>query len=113
MFDTHRVEIEWGGRKLSLETGRVARQADAAVFRRWAKKGWCRPVDARHLMVVLWAATRERRRTNSPGQETNSLPAGVIADDPLDAGDHMDPPTVPIWSDEVARVVSTHITSFK
>jgi len=31
MFDTHRVEIEWGGRKLTLETGRVARQADAAV----------------------------------------------------------------------------------
>jgi TetR/AcrR family transcriptional regulator len=35
-----------------------ALQADAAVFRRWAKKGWCRPVDARHLMVVLWAATQ-------------------------------------------------------
>jgi polyribonucleotide nucleotidyltransferase len=32
MFDKHRVEIEWGGRKLSLETGRVARQADAAVI---------------------------------------------------------------------------------
>jgi polyribonucleotide nucleotidyltransferase len=31
MFDTHRVEIEWGGRKLTLETGRIARQADAAV----------------------------------------------------------------------------------
>ena len=31
MFDTQRVEIEWGGRKLSLETGRVARQAGAAV----------------------------------------------------------------------------------
>lgn len=35
-----------------------ALQADADVFRRWAKKGWCRPVDARHLMVVLWAATQ-------------------------------------------------------
>jgi len=32
MFDIHRVEIEWGGRKLSLETGHVARQADAAVM---------------------------------------------------------------------------------
>ena len=31
MFDIHRVEIEWGGRKLSLETGHMARQADAAV----------------------------------------------------------------------------------
>src|SRR5262245_2301223 len=32
MSDIHRVEIEWGGRNLSLETGRLARQADAAVL---------------------------------------------------------------------------------
>jgi len=32
MFETQRVEIEWGGRKLSLETGRMARQSDAAVL---------------------------------------------------------------------------------
>ncbi len=32
MFDIHRVEIDWGGRKLTLETGRMARQADAAVY---------------------------------------------------------------------------------
>jgi polyribonucleotide nucleotidyltransferase len=32
MFDIHRVEIEWAGRKLKMETGRIARQADAAVF---------------------------------------------------------------------------------
>jgi polyribonucleotide nucleotidyltransferase len=37
MFDKHRVEIEWGGRKLSLETGRVARQADAAVFAQYGE----------------------------------------------------------------------------
>jgi TetR/AcrR family transcriptional regulator len=35
-----------------------ALQADAEQFRRWADKGWCRPVDARHLMVVLWASTQ-------------------------------------------------------
>jgi TetR/AcrR family transcriptional regulator len=35
-----------------------ALQADAEQFARWAAKGWCRPVDARHLMVVLWAATQ-------------------------------------------------------
>jgi polyribonucleotide nucleotidyltransferase len=28
----HRVELDWGGRKLVLETGRVARQADGAVL---------------------------------------------------------------------------------
>ena len=32
MFNIHREEIEWGGRKLVLETGRVARQADGAVM---------------------------------------------------------------------------------
>ena len=31
MFDIIREEIEWGGRKLRFETGRMARQADGAV----------------------------------------------------------------------------------
>ena len=31
MFNHHKVEIEWGGRPLILETGKVARQADGAV----------------------------------------------------------------------------------
>ncbi|MBT9291630.1 polyribonucleotide nucleotidyltransferase [Prosthecodimorpha staleyi] len=32
MFDIHREVIEWGGRTLVLETGRIARQADGAVL---------------------------------------------------------------------------------
>src|SRR5712671_275231 len=32
MFKIHREEIDWGGRKLVLETGKVARQADGAVL---------------------------------------------------------------------------------
>src|SRR5919106_1371752 len=32
MFDINRVELDWGGRKLVLETGKVARQADGAVL---------------------------------------------------------------------------------
>src|SRR3974390_728047 len=32
MFNTHRVQLDWGGRPLTLETGRIARQADGAVF---------------------------------------------------------------------------------
>jgi polyribonucleotide nucleotidyltransferase len=32
MFDIHRVEIDWGGRKLTLETGKIARQAHGAVI---------------------------------------------------------------------------------
>src|SRR6516165_9207389 len=31
MFDIHTVEIDWGGRPLKLETGKLARQADGAV----------------------------------------------------------------------------------
>src|SRR6202161_4352714 len=32
MFDIHRVQLDWGGRQLTLETGKVARQADGAVI---------------------------------------------------------------------------------
>src|SRR5947209_3783131 len=32
MFDTKTVSIQWGGKTLTLETGRVARQADGAVL---------------------------------------------------------------------------------
>jgi polyribonucleotide nucleotidyltransferase len=31
MFEIHRVELDWAGRKLLLETGKIARQADGAV----------------------------------------------------------------------------------
>ena len=32
MFKPHSVEIDWGGRPLKLETGKIARQADGAVM---------------------------------------------------------------------------------
>ena len=31
MFDINKIEIDWAGKKLTLETGRIARQADASV----------------------------------------------------------------------------------
>ena len=37
MFDTQRVETEWAGRKLVLETGRIARQADATVLAQYGE----------------------------------------------------------------------------
>src|SRR6478609_7108427 len=37
MFDIHRVELDWGGRKLTLETGRMARQADGAVLAKYGE----------------------------------------------------------------------------
>ncbi len=32
MFDHHKVELNWGGQPLTLETGKMARQADGAVL---------------------------------------------------------------------------------
>ena len=32
MFEIHREELDWAGRKLVLETGKIARQADGAVL---------------------------------------------------------------------------------
>jgi polyribonucleotide nucleotidyltransferase len=37
MFDIQREELNWCGRKLTLETGRMARQADGAVFASWGE----------------------------------------------------------------------------
>ena len=37
MFQIHREEIDWAGRKLILETGKVARQADGAVMASWGE----------------------------------------------------------------------------
>jgi polyribonucleotide nucleotidyltransferase len=35
MFNYYRKELDWGGRKLVLETGKIARQADGAVMARY------------------------------------------------------------------------------
>ena len=48
MFNIHRKEIMWGGRKLVLETGRIARQADGAVLATYDET------------AVLCASTAER-----------------------------------------------------
>jgi polyribonucleotide nucleotidyltransferase len=37
MFEVHREELDWAGRKLVLETGKVARQADGAVMASWGE----------------------------------------------------------------------------
>jgi polyribonucleotide nucleotidyltransferase len=37
MFQIHREELDWAGRKLVLETGKIARQADGAVFASWGE----------------------------------------------------------------------------
>ena len=55
MFDHHKVEVEWGGRTLTLETGKIARQADGAVLATYGET------------VVL--ATVVSAKTARPGQD--------------------------------------------
>ena len=31
MFNVNKIEINWAGKKLTLETGKIARQEDASV----------------------------------------------------------------------------------
>jgi polyribonucleotide nucleotidyltransferase len=50
----HRIEKEFAGRKLVLETGRMARQADGSVLVQYGET------------VVLVTATAERKRSNFP-----------------------------------------------
>ena len=35
MFEIHREELDWAGRKLVLDTSKIARQADGAVLARY------------------------------------------------------------------------------
>ena len=55
MFDYFRKELEWGGRTLVLETGKMARQADGAVLARYGDT------------IVLCTAVGVR--TTKPGQD--------------------------------------------
>ena len=51
MFDVHSVEREIGGKTLSIETGRIAKQADGAVVVRYGD-----------TMVLVAAVTAPPRR---------------------------------------------------
>ena len=55
MFEIHREELDWAGRKLVLETGKIARQADGSVVATWGET------------TVL--ATVVGARTAKPGQD--------------------------------------------
>jgi polyribonucleotide nucleotidyltransferase len=55
MFNYYRKELDWGGRKLVLETGKMARQADGAVLARYGDT------------IVLCTAVGVK--TSRPGQD--------------------------------------------
>ena len=58
MFNVYREEIDWGGRKLILETGRMARQADGAVL---ATLGVLSGHTLKHLLAVMAALVLARQ----------------------------------------------------
>ena len=60
MFEVYRKEIIWGGRTLTFETGKVARQADGAVMVSYLTSGLFETGSLAGLRVVITAGpTRE------------------------------------------------------
>ncbi|MGH6814697.1 MAG: polyribonucleotide nucleotidyltransferase, partial [Hyphomicrobiaceae bacterium] len=78
MFDIHRVEIEWGGRKLKLETGHMARQADAAVYAQYGETSVLATVvaekDAKPGIDFLPLTVNYQERTYAAGK----IPGGYF-----------------------------------
>ncbi len=64
MFDIQREKLNWCGRELTLETGRIARQADGAVFAQWGETT---------LLATVVAA-----KTAKPGQDFFPLTVDYI-----------------------------------
>jgi polyribonucleotide nucleotidyltransferase len=54
MFDTQSVSIDWAGRKLTLETGRIARQADGSIYATYG--------DAALLATAVFAVLKKKAR---------------------------------------------------
>ena len=54
MFNKHSVEIDWGGRPLKLETGKVARQADGAVLATYGET----------VVLATWSPPRRRAKAS-------------------------------------------------
>ena len=68
MFDIKRKTIEWGGKTLTLETGRIARQADGAVLATYGET------------IVLATAVFAKQRQAGPGllPPDRQLPGKVL-----------------------------------
>ena len=77
MFDIHRVEIDWGGRKLKLETGRMARQADAAVFAQYGETSVLATVVALDPLRVVFSVSEKTyltvQKEQVDGQDPNRI----------------------------------------
>ena len=104
MFKVSRKEIDWGGRKLVLETGKIARQADGAVLATTATP-WCWPPSCREKNAEarpgLLPADRQLpgeglRRRQDPGRLLQARgPADREGDADLAPDRPADPAAVP------------------
>ena len=103
MFNKHSVEIDWGGRPLKLETGKVARQADGSEHcpHQQEQQGTINPVAAHaridHFVVEKKLGDRvevgevsqsggSHRRQQAPGGEHGKLLQRVLASAPKRVG---------------------------
>ena len=68
MFNIHKESFEWGGRTLTLETGKIARQADGSVLATYG--------ETVVLATVVGAANPERRRGFLPAHR--ELPGTLL-----------------------------------
>ena len=62
MFDIKRKTIDWAGRPLTLETGRIARQADGAVLATYGET----VVLATVCLLYTSPSPRDRTRSRMP-----------------------------------------------
>ena len=67
MFKTFRETIEWGGRTLTLETGKIARQADGAVVATYGET------------VVLATVVGAQAQRPDPSSQTAPIQAALLA----------------------------------
>ena len=58
MFKVHKKEIEVAGKKISLETGKVARQADGAIIASCGETVVLATVEGQRKLIQIWTTFR-------------------------------------------------------
>ena len=88
MFNYFRKELDWGGRKLILETGKIARQADGAVLARYGDTivlctavgvKSSRPGQTHPSKAYRASSSSKRSRTSSTFTKRQSSSASITA----------------------------------
>ena len=119
-FDHHKVELNWGGQPLTLETGKIARQADGAVLATLGETVLLATVVSaqdRQARPGLLPADRQLpgkvlRRRQDPGRLLQARrPSDRKRDADLAPHRPPDPPAVPRWLPATRRRSSSPFSS--